>query len=99
MVDSRLLEWSKFVYWIVMATFYAEEKEITKYNTNEMPLVRLYAKEFVPMLLRDIILVVGNYAEIYARNVESYIPRAGLNMLNDRRRPGPQHYPLPGILA
>jgi hypothetical protein len=46
-----------------------------------MPAVNLYGSNFTSML-RDAIMYVGNYGEIYSRNLEAFIPRRGLNMLN-----------------
>ncbi|CAB9521145.1 extracellular solute-binding protein [Seminavis robusta] len=90
-------DWSWFVYWLVMATFYAEDSGIGSLNSNDMPEVFVFGPAQNRMF-RDSILVVGSYAEIYERNVEDLIPRAGRNFLNDFIHPGPQHYVVPGFI-
>jgi len=85
--------WSAFVYWVVSCTFYAEEKGITKSRQNQMPIVESFGSEFARMF-RDAILSVGNYGEMYSRNIEDVIPRNGRNMLNFDPV-GPQHFSLP----
>ena len=37
----------------------------------------------------------GAYNELYSRNLEDIVPRAGLNLLNTGSQP--QLYPLPGL--
>jgi len=82
-------QWSAFVNWIVVSTFYAEEKGINQSTANNMPMVNLFGEQFARMF-RDTITFIGNYQEIYTRNLEKYIPRAGRNLLN--KNPfGPQH--------
>lgn len=88
-------QWSAFVYWIVSATFYAEEEGITQATATRMPTVNLFGPLYSRML-RDVIEAVGSYSEIYERNAEDQIPRGGLNLLNVNPL-GPQHYPLPGL--
>jgi len=90
-------QWSDFVYWVVASTFYAEMKKISGEGPKKkkmMPLVYLFGKEYRRMF-RDAILAVGNYGEIYARNVNTTIPRGGRNNLNNAISLGPQHFPLP----
>ena len=90
-------QWSAFVYWIVSATFYAEEKGFTQVTPNEMPLVNLFGPDHSRMF-RDSLLAVGNYGEIYARSVQSSVPRNGRNLLNNVNPPGPQFYVPPDWL-
>ena len=92
MTSSEDPQWSGFVYWVVSSTFYAEEKSIKMFNANLMPEVDLFGPSFLRMF-RDVILTVGNYGEIYYRNVEAVEPRAGRNFLNSNPL-GPQHFPL-----
>jgi general L-amino acid transport system substrate-binding protein len=90
-------QWSKFVYWIVSAIFYAEEEGITMTDASEeMPEVALFGSRFQDMF-KDAIGAVGNYGEIYERNAEDEVARGGLNTLNSFLAT-PQLYPLPGIL-
>lgn len=76
-----------------MATFYAEEKSISKINSNEMPLVNLFGPDHGRMF-RDAILAVGSYGEIYERSVQSSFPRNSRNLLNVNPV-GPQFYVPP----
>eukprot|EP00984_Skeletonema_dohrnii_P029798 scaffold20690_cov155-Skeletonema_dohrnii-CCMP3373.AAC.3 len=86
-------QWADFVYWVTMATIYAEENGITQNTSNEMPLVNLFGTG-LERLLRDAILAVGNYDEMYRRVFGQNTTRMGLNKLNASPF-GPQHYPLP----
>ncbi|CAB9507365.1 extracellular solute-binding protein [Seminavis robusta] len=90
-------DWLSFVYWTVAGTFLAEEMYLNKSTSNQMPLVQLFGEELIRMF-RDSILTVGSSADMYGRNLESIIPRAGRNMLNREPQLGPQHYaPIPGF--
>lgn len=89
-------DWSSFVYWIVGASFYAEENSITSALANPMPEVFVFGQKFHRMF-RDSVLAVGSYSEMYNRNLEPIIPRSGRNQLNAHPNLGPQHYPLPGF--
>ena len=86
-------QFSSFVYWIVSATFYAEEQGIGQENARGMPLVYLFGRLYGRMLV-DAIQSVGNYGDIYARNIEPFLHRRGQNKLsvNPFRA---RHYPLP----
>lgn len=87
------VQWSSFVYWTVASTIHAEAENITQASPNEMPDVGLFGLRYRRMF-RDAILAVGNYGEIYSRNVEDLIPRDGLNLLNYDDPVGPQYSPL-----
>ncbi|CAB9503850.1 extracellular solute-binding protein [Seminavis robusta] len=67
-------DWISFVYWVVMATIYAETNDIGSHSSHGMPEVLVFGSDLKRMF-RDAILTVGSYAEIYARNVEPFIPR------------------------
>ena len=86
-------QWSAFAYWIVTATFSAEEENITQSTSNKMPLVNLFGPDHSRMF-RDAIVATGNYGEIYARSMQSFVPRSGRNLLNDNSM-GPQFYVPP----
>lgn len=88
-------QWSSFVYWVVSAIFFAEELELGRLNSIELPLVNLFGPAYRPMF-RNVIGAVGNFGEIYDRNVASEVPRSSLNQLNENPF-GPQHYAYPGI--
>eukprot|EP00984_Skeletonema_dohrnii_P012357 scaffold4999_cov94-Skeletonema_dohrnii-CCMP3373.AAC.1 len=86
-------QFTDLVYWIVMATIDAEENGITQMTSNEMPLVSLFGTG-LKRLLRDAIIAVGNYDEMYRRVFGQNATRVGRNMLNASPY-GPEHYPLP----
>jgi hypothetical protein len=91
------LQWAKFVYWIVSAIFFAEEEGITQAGAaEEMPDVALFGSRFQGMF-KNAIGAVGNYGEIYARNVEDDVSRGGLNELNQFLAT-PQLHPLTGVV-
>mmetsp|Transcript_27130 Transcript_27130/g.45231 ORF Transcript_27130/g.45231 Transcript_27130/m.45231 type:complete len:851 (-) Transcript_27130:149-2701(-) len=87
-------QFSSFVKWIVSATFYAEEEGIEQQNAEEMPTVSLFGPLYRRMMV-DAIQAVGNYGQIYNRNVEAFEPRKDLNELSVN---GPRHYSRPGII-
>ena len=89
-------DWSSLVFWVVEATIHAEENDIKQNTSIQMPEVMLFGNDY-NRLLRDVILTVGNYGEIYKRNVESHMPRSGRNTLNLPPFFGPQHYVAPGL--
>ena len=91
-------DWSSFVYWVLEATIFAEENAIDNFYSNGMPEAYVFGKSFKRML-RDAILAVGNYGQIYSRNLEPIIPRSGRNLLNDMSNPGPQQLPPVGFGA
>ena len=86
-------QFTDLVYWVVMATIDAEENGITQMTSNEMPLVSLFGTG-LKRLLRDAIIAVGNYDEMYRRVFGQNATRVGRNMLNASPY-GPEHYPLP----
>ena len=87
------VQWSDLVNWVVMASIYAEEENITSSTSANMPVVSLYGVEFLQMF-RDTIFVMGSFAEVWNSTLQSSIPRAGANLLN-RGLEGPQLYPIP----
>jgi hypothetical protein len=88
-------QWSAFVYWIVMSTFYAEENNVNAATADSMPIVNVFGESFRQMF-RDCILAVGNYGDIYERTLSSTIPRSGQNQLNLNPE-GPQVFPIPFV--
>lgn len=88
---------SDFCFWVLQATIFAEEERITQMTaTDAMPLTNLFGDLFTRML-QNAVQAVGNTGELYERNIERLVPRAGLNRLNDAG--GPQLYSLPGITS
>jgi ABC-type amino acid transport substrate-binding protein len=79
-------QWSDFVRWIVWSIVYAEEAGIAKNDAIEMPFVDLFGASYHRMF-RYVILGLGNYGDIYERNLGSLLPRFGANMLHDGDSP------------
>mmetsp|Transcript_2880 Transcript_2880/g.6193 ORF Transcript_2880/g.6193 Transcript_2880/m.6193 type:complete len:768 (-) Transcript_2880:229-2532(-) len=86
-------QWTDLVYWAIMATVFAEENGIIQTTSNEMPLVKLFGPD-LERILRDVIIAVGNYGEMYGRVFDQNVTRVGPNLLNVLPF-GPEHYPLP----
>ena len=93
-------DWTSFVYWVVTATFYAEDIGIDSSSFNEMPEVFAFGEDLRQMF-RSSVLAMGSYADIYERNLECAIPRCGLNKLNSLSgaNPGARLYLLPGLIT
>ncbi|CAB9511050.1 Putative amino-acid ABC transporter-binding protein YhdW [Seminavis robusta] len=91
--------WSTYLYWVVGCTIYAEQEGIGQTNSTKMPLIYAFGEGFQRMF-RDIVLAVGNYKEMYSRNIEPTIPRSvhRRNSLNYGSSSGPQLYPMPGFM-
>lgn len=92
MTKAESSQFVDFVYWTVMATFYADEMNILQSSSAEMPVVSLFGEAFKQMF-RDSLLAVGSYSEIYNRALAGILPRSGGNMLNEGLS-GPQQYPF-----
>ena len=88
-------QFSDFVRWIMYGYFHAEEKGITKETFQAMPLTNLIGDTLTHMW-QDSIKAVGNYGEIFERNLGGVIKREGFNLLNDNS--GPQLYASPGTI-
>jgi ABC-type amino acid transport substrate-binding protein len=86
------LQFPDFVYWIVVATIYAEEQGITSESSLQMPIQSFFGETF-KQCFRDSISSVGSYGEIYNRTLQDFIPRTGANRLNDGQ-PGAQMFPI-----
>jgi general L-amino acid transport system substrate-binding protein len=79
--DSK---WSNFANTVLQALFAAEELGITKNDANNLMNgdASLDTPSFESQLLR-VVAAIGNYAEVYDRNIENILPRSGLNLLNN----------------
>lgn len=82
-------DWSTYVYWVVANLIGAEEENTTSAVGMNRPVIKLFGPKFEGMF-QGPISVVGNYDEIYSRNIDSLPPRANENLIN---RGSPQHWP------
>jgi len=75
---------ASFVNCVVMATIHAQENDIQKHKSREMPLISIFGSNS-SWALRDAISYSGSYDEIYARNFGSGVAKSarGRNTLND----------------
>jgi hypothetical protein len=80
-----------------MATFYAEEQNITQATYQEMPPTNLLGEEFTYML-QNAIQAVGSHGEMLARNAGDQYNISAINRLNTIPY-GPQHYPPAGLFG
>lgn len=95
MSSSEDPQFSDFLRWIIYAFIHGEERGISEgYN---MPKVNLFGED-MSLMWQHAIAEVGNYGDMYTRNLGALIPREGLNKLNDLLNPGPQLYSAPGTL-
>ena len=85
-------QWGDFVRWTVYALIYAEQNGLGSGDVNQMTSVDLFGPSY-QLMFRLALLHVGNYADVYERNLEKLIPRSGYNLLNDGTTP--LIHPLP----
>ena len=88
-------QFSDFLRWVVYGFFYAEEEGITQERYEDMPVTNLFGDGLSHMWLNSV-KAVGNYGEIYERNLNRIFPRSGYNLLNTDK--GPQLYASPGTI-
>ncbi len=90
-------QWSSFVNWVIMATFFAEEQNITKATYMKMPTTNLFGADLSGMF-QNAILAVGSHGEILAQNAQGKYNVNAINHLNTIPY-GPQHYPPSGLFG
>jgi len=86
------IQFSDFVRWIVFGFFHAEEEGITKVDASLMPKTKYFGNSLSRMW-KDSVGTVGNYGEIFERNLASLFERSGRNNLNIMK--GPQMFGMP----
>jgi general L-amino acid transport system substrate-binding protein len=79
-------EWSDFVNWILQALMSAEELRIFSGSSNdvspsELETTLAFGKRF-EFMFQDAFFVVGDYGQIYAKHLESLVPRSDANQIN-----------------
>lgn len=73
--------WSDFVNWVIQALLAAEEQDVTKFTASVFTESIIFGEKFRNMFV-DALVEVGNYGEIYERNLESMLPRPTVNTIN-----------------
>ena len=81
-------QWSDFVRLMIVGTIQAEATGVTQATAIDMPTLDLFGPMY-QQALRDMVLNIGSYAEIYERNMEMYLPRLNntRNTLNNGETP------------
>lgn len=74
-------QFSDFVNWILQALLAAEEQSITQSTAAAFTQSTVFGEAFEDMFI-NAIEAVGNYEEMYNRNLEEIIPRANVNEVN-----------------
>lgn len=75
-------QWSDFVNWMSLSLVYAEMHGINQVTSNEMPIVTLFGPS-LNRVFRDTIHSVGNYGEVYEKDLSAILPRSGRNLLEE----------------
>jgi len=89
------VQFSDFLRWAIFCLFYAAENNITQETFFRMPAtVSLFGNSLSGMM-QNLIKAIGNYDELFARNLEGVVERKGRNLLN--LESGPQLYANVGI--
>lgn len=85
--------------WAVMASVYAEAYGIDKDLSLDLPIIGSFGPPF-EKFFQHVVGTIGNYNEIYERNLGNVMPRSGRNMLNKNPQTtiqGPSVYVPPGF--
>jgi general L-amino acid transport system substrate-binding protein len=91
--DAR---WSDIVNWVIQALLSADETGTTQSTAQDMGTFDLLGEEFENLFIRAV-EASGNYGEIYARNMESIVPRGGLNSISSGDSGRHYSYPFGSI--
>lgn len=87
------VHWSDFVNWVLLGLLTAEVQHMTQstaINIINDPSVSIDPND---VMFINAVATVGNYGEMYQRNLESIVPRAPVNKLNNGS--SPLVYPIP----
>ena len=74
-------QWTSFVKSMIQIVINAEALGMRQDDAVRMPLIELYGEDFI-YSLQDMVASIGNYAEIYERNMEHYAPRFSKSQRN-----------------
>ena len=72
---------SDFVNWILQALLNAEEQDVTQSTYHQVAPSDLFGDSFA-FAFHNAVKAVGNYGEVYERNLGKLVPRSGLNEIN-----------------
>lgn len=91
--------WASMVHWMVLSIIYAEAHDISMDESLSMPFMGSFGPRFEKMFQRAV-ATVGNYNELYERNLGQLLPRSSRNLLNKNPQStirGPSVYIPPGF--
>jgi hypothetical protein len=74
-------EWSDFVNWVLEGVLAAEDQVISSNTANRIPLTMVFGEAFQNMF-RNAVKIVGNYGEVYDRNLQELLPRPVPDLIN-----------------
>lgn len=80
-------EWSDMVNWMVQSLLEAEKRGIGKKTAKNFPSTSVFGKEY-RHIFQKVVAAIGNYGDLYARHLESILPRSGSNLINTNRTSG-----------
>ena len=88
------ISFSSFVNCVVWATIYAQQTSIAREESNAMPLLPWFGREF-EWALKDVIYYSGSYDQIYEKHFGNVAKESrGRNRLNEG---GPILHSIPGL--
>ena len=81
-------QFSDFCNWIIQALMTAEELRAGGPSTSlsDLPTPSVFGESFGYMFY-DAVSLVGDYGQVYERNLEQYVPRSGANRINSGDSP------------
>ncbi len=79
------VEWSDLVNWVLLGLLSAETRHVTQGIAKNA--IKDPTQLGDEIMFYDAVATVGNYGEIYERNLQSLLPRAYVNMLNNGSSP------------
>eukprot|EP00586_Coscinodiscus_wailesii_P019031 CAMPEP_0172518068 /NCGR_PEP_ID=MMETSP1066-20121228/290236_1 /TAXON_ID=671091 /ORGANISM="Coscinodiscus wailesii, Strain CCMP2513" /LENGTH=1365 /DNA_ID=CAMNT_0013300363 /DNA_START=216 /DNA_END=4313 /DNA_ORIENTATION=- len=88
-------QFSDFIRWLVFGLFYAAEENIKQETYYNMPGNVLLFGDFLSGMWQNMIKAIGNYDELFERNLNGIINRDGANFIN--LKSGPQFYANVGV--
>ena len=77
--DDR--RWCDVIFWTHQALVAAEEQGIAQSTAGDLTATVVFGESLDDIFV-EAVRAVGNYGEVYARNVEPIIPRSGFDLIN-----------------
>lgn len=78
--------WSDFVNWVLLSLMHAEEEGATQSSPIPDVMQNPFGSAYSQMF-SSAVSAVGNFAEVYNRNLQRIVPRQAINMINDGTQP------------